>query len=66
MSNRFQVATRKGLPRENACDLVFRHALDIDEPGERLDDQIAPAGRHRRQDVGAWFGQPAPGAGGTP
>jgi photosystem II stability/assembly factor-like uncharacterized protein len=26
----------KGLPRKNAYDLVFRHALDIDESGERL------------------------------
>jgi hypothetical protein len=26
----------KGLPQKNAYDLVFRHALDIDETGERL------------------------------
>jgi photosystem II stability/assembly factor-like uncharacterized protein len=26
----------KGLPQEHAYDLVFRHALDIDETGERL------------------------------
>ena len=26
----------KGLPQEHAYDLVFRHALDIDESGERL------------------------------
>lgn len=27
---------RKGLPQEHAYDLVFRHALDIDESGDRL------------------------------
>lgn len=27
---------RKGLPQEHAYDLVFRHALDVDETGERL------------------------------
>ena len=27
---------RKGLPQEHAYDLVFRHALDIDQSGERL------------------------------
>jgi photosystem II stability/assembly factor-like uncharacterized protein len=27
---------RSGLPQEHAYDLVFRHALDIDETGERL------------------------------
>ena len=26
----------KGLPQQHAYDLVFRHALDIDETGERL------------------------------
>lgn len=26
----------KGLPQEHAYDLVFRHALDVDESGERL------------------------------
>jgi photosystem II stability/assembly factor-like uncharacterized protein len=26
----------KGLPQEHAYDLVFRHALDVDETGERL------------------------------
>ena len=26
----------KGLPQDHAYDLVFRHALDIDESGERL------------------------------
>ncbi|MEX2299983.1 MAG: hypothetical protein WD733_03540 [Bryobacterales bacterium] len=26
----------KGLPQQHAYDLVFRHALDIDESGERL------------------------------
>ena len=26
----------KGLPKKNAYDLVYRHALDIDETGERL------------------------------
>ena len=25
-----------GLPREHAYDLTFRHALDVDETGERL------------------------------
>lgn len=27
---------RQGLPQEHAYDLVFRHALDVDETGERL------------------------------
>ena len=27
---------RKGLPQKHAYDLVFRHALDVDETGERL------------------------------
>jgi hypothetical protein len=27
---------RRGLPQQHAYDLVFRHALDIDESGERL------------------------------
>ncbi|MCL4212234.1 MAG: hypothetical protein KJZ68_16405, partial [Phycisphaerales bacterium] len=27
---------RKGLPQEFAYDLVFRHALDVDESGQRL------------------------------
>jgi photosystem II stability/assembly factor-like uncharacterized protein len=27
---------RKGLPQEHAYDLVFRHALDVDDSGERL------------------------------
>ncbi len=27
---------REGLPQHNAYDLVFRHALDIDETGDRL------------------------------
>ena len=27
---------RDGLPQENAYDLVYRHALDIDETGDRL------------------------------
>jgi hypothetical protein len=31
----FQTLTR-GLPQEHAYDLVFRHALDIDETGDRL------------------------------
>ncbi len=31
----FKVLT-KGLPQKHAYDLVFRHALDIDETGERL------------------------------
>jgi hypothetical protein len=31
----FETLTR-GLPQEHAYDLVFRHALDIDESGERL------------------------------
>jgi photosystem II stability/assembly factor-like uncharacterized protein len=26
----------EGLPQEHAYDLVFRHALDVDETGERL------------------------------
>jgi hypothetical protein len=26
----------RGLPQEHAYDLVFRHALDVDETGERL------------------------------
>lgn len=26
----------KGLPQKHAYDLVFRHALDVDETGERL------------------------------
>lgn len=29
-------ALREGLPQDHAYDLVFRHALDIDESGERL------------------------------
>jgi photosystem II stability/assembly factor-like uncharacterized protein len=31
----FETLTR-GLPQEHAYDLVYRHALDVDEPGERL------------------------------
>jgi hypothetical protein len=31
----FQVLT-KGLPQGHAHDLTFRHALDVDETGERL------------------------------
>jgi hypothetical protein len=31
----FETLTR-GLPQEHAYDLVFRHALDVDETGERL------------------------------
>jgi hypothetical protein len=31
----FEVLTR-GLPQEHAYDLVFRHALDVDESGDRL------------------------------
>jgi photosystem II stability/assembly factor-like uncharacterized protein len=31
----FETLTR-GLPQQHAYDLVFRHALDIDESGERL------------------------------
>ena len=27
---------REGLPQEHAYDLVYRHALDIDESGDRL------------------------------
>jgi photosystem II stability/assembly factor-like uncharacterized protein len=27
---------RKGLPQENAYDLVYRHAFDVDGSGERL------------------------------
>ena len=27
---------RKGLPQEQAYDLVYRHGLDVDETGERL------------------------------
>jgi photosystem II stability/assembly factor-like uncharacterized protein len=27
---------RKGLPQEHAYDLVYRHALDVDETGARL------------------------------
>jgi hypothetical protein len=27
---------RRGLPQENAWDLVFRHALDVDRSGDRL------------------------------
>lgn len=33
--NSFQTLTR-GLPQEHAYDLVYRHALDVDETGERL------------------------------
>jgi hypothetical protein len=29
-------ALRSGLPQENAYDLVYRHALDVDGTGERL------------------------------
>jgi hypothetical protein len=29
-------ALREGLPQEHAYDIVFRHALDVDETGERL------------------------------
>jgi hypothetical protein len=32
---KFETLT-KGLPQEHAYDLVFRHALDVDETGERL------------------------------
>ena len=31
----FETLTR-GLPHEHAYDLVFRHALDVDETGDRL------------------------------
>jgi hypothetical protein len=31
----FETLTR-GLPQEHAYDLVFRHAFDVDETGERL------------------------------
>jgi photosystem II stability/assembly factor-like uncharacterized protein len=31
----FETLTR-GLPQEHAYDLVFRHALDVDETGDRL------------------------------
>ena len=27
---------RKGLPRQHAYDIVFRHGLDVDETGDRL------------------------------
>ena len=27
---------RHGLPQEHAYDLIYRHALDIDETGDRL------------------------------
>ncbi len=27
---------RKGLPQENAFDLIYRHALVVDETGQRL------------------------------
>jgi len=27
---------REGLPQERAYDIVYRHALDVDETGERL------------------------------
>ena len=27
---------REGLPQEHAYDLTFRHALDVDETGDRL------------------------------
>jgi hypothetical protein len=30
------VSTRKGLPQVDAYDIVFRHALDIDETGDQL------------------------------
>ena len=30
------LGTRKGLPQDDAYDLCFRHALDIDGDGERL------------------------------
>jgi len=33
--NTFETLTR-GLPQEHAYDLVFRHALDVDESGDRL------------------------------
>ena len=33
--NSFQVLT-KGLPQQHAYDLTYRHALDVDETGERL------------------------------
>ena len=33
--NTFEVL-RKGLPQEHAYDLTFRHALDVDETGNRL------------------------------
>ena len=32
---KFETLTR-GLPQEHAYDLVFRHALDVDDSGERL------------------------------
>jgi len=31
----FEILTR-GLPQEHAYDLVYRHALDVDETGESL------------------------------
>ena len=33
--NTFEVL-REGLPQEYAYDLTFRHALDVDETGDRL------------------------------
>jgi hypothetical protein len=27
---------RRGLPQEHAYDIVYRHALDVDETGDRL------------------------------
>ena len=27
---------RDGLPEENACDIVFRHALNVDHSGDRI------------------------------
>ena len=48
----FETLTR-GLPQKHAYDLVFRHALDVDESGDRLafriDDGLAVGQRERRR-----------------
>ncbi len=48
---------RRGLPQEHACDVVFRHALDIDERGRRLAFGSTTGGVWISEDEGdSWSG----------
>ena len=45
----------RGLPQENAYDIVFRHALDVDRRGERLAFGSTTGGLWASDDAGdAW------------